>query len=67
MRADSGLRIVSGADGVVYRGEDLGETLGGWNGGDSDFSYCICFEMPEGHPREHTHHTVHCPGSGAYE
>lgn len=58
MRADSGLRIVSGADGAVYRGEDLG---------DSDFSYCICFEVPEGHPREHTHHTVHCPGSGAYE
>ena len=67
MRADSGLRILSGADGAVYRGEDLGETLGGWNGGDSDFGYWICFEVPEGHPREHTHHTVHCPGSGAYE
>ena len=28
MRADSGLRILSGADGAVYRGEDLGEEGG---------------------------------------
>ena len=37
------------------------------DGGDTEFSYCICSEMPEGHPMEHTHQAVQYPRSGAYE
>lgn len=52
--ADFCLGTVSGADGAIYRGEDLGQRDWGWGDMLSSVLY-LCFEVPNGHPMEHTH------------